>query len=412
MLYDSRYIRRMSCKGYNMNASERISIAVAADNNYAPYLSSLIQSILENTCKPDAIDFFVMSKDLSKRNRSFLQHQVEDASSTITFINLASMTDALKDIKLTDWFTVEILFRLLLPDLLPNIDKILYLDSDMIVLGDVADLFRIDLGSNLIGACLDPDMAGNCAGYDPDRKNYLINEVGLSDPYAYFQSGMVLMNLAQFRQDAPTSTLLQIASSKTWKYNDQDTLNNVAYGRVTFCHMKWNFLVDWGDEEIRSKTIFPMAPEYIFEEYKEAALSPCIIHYAGFQKPWDCPHMDWADSFWRYARSCPLYEQILLRLTEKARKKDREELNELKRGLNLEIRDRQNQIDDVWESLSQAWDAIQNHRGRIEELAKTIETIEEYSSAPTWRKIADCFFPKGSKRRQKISSIREMIRKQ
>lgn len=116
-----------------MSASERISIAVAADSNYAPYLSSLIQSILESACKSDAIDFFVMSKDLTRRNQSFLRHQVEDASSTITFIDLTSMLDALKDIELTDWFTVEILFRLLLPDLLPNIDKILYLDSDMIV---------------------------------------------------------------------------------------------------------------------------------------------------------------------------------------------------------------------------------------------------------------------------------------
>lgn len=268
-----------------MSASERISIAVAADNNYAPYLSSLIQSILENTCKSDAIDFFVMSKDLTRRNQSFLRHQVEDASSTITFIDLTSMLDALKDIELTDWFTVEILFRLLLPDLLPNIDKILYLDSDMIVLGDATDLFHTDLGDNLIGACLDPDMAGNCAGYDPDRKAYLINEVGLSNPYDYFQSGMILMNLAQFRQDAPTSTLLHIASSRTWKYNDQDTLNKVAHGRVTFIHMKWNLLVDWGDEEIRSKTIFPMAPEYIFKEYKEALFLPASSIMRDFKNP-------------------------------------------------------------------------------------------------------------------------------
>lgn len=394
-----------------MNNSKRIPIAVAADNNYAPYLSSLIQSILENTRRPSDVDFFVMSKDLTKRNQSFLRHQVEDASSTITFIDLTSAVDTLEEIELTDWFTIEILFRLLLPDLLPNIDKILYLDSDIIVLGDVAELFNVDLGDNLIGACLDPDMAGNCAGFDPSRKAYLVEEVGLNDPYSYFQSGMLLMNLAQFRQDVPTSKLLQVASSRTWKYNDQDTLNNVASGRVTFIHMKWNFLVDWGDEEVRSKTIFPMAPDFIFQEYEAAASSPCIIHYAGFQKPWNCPDMDWADCFWRYARNSPLYEQVLLRLMYEA-DNGTKPIDELEAKISLEMRDRQNQIDDVWSSLSQAWDAIQNHRKQIEKLNEVVEAIEKETSTPTWRKIADCVLPKGSKRRQKASSLNKMLHKQ
>lgn len=80
---------------------------------------------------------------------------------------------------------------------------------------------------------------------------------------------------------------------------------------------------------------------------------------------------------------------------DEAKKKEISDLNELKENLSLEIRDRQNQIDDVWVSLSQAWDAIQNHRECIEKLTKKVEAIEEDASAPIWRKVVDCFFQKG-----------------
>ena len=76
--------------------------------------------------------------------------------------------------------------------------------------------------------------------------------------------------------------------------------------------MAWNMMVDYDNKRINE--IIRLAPQWQYKEYIKARSAPSIIHYAGPQKPWFFPEMDFGDEFWRYAKKTPWYEIMLYRM--------------------------------------------------------------------------------------------------
>jgi lipopolysaccharide biosynthesis glycosyltransferase len=97
---------------------------------------------------------------------------------------------------------------------------------------------------------------------------------------------------------------------------DQDILNHLCEGRVKYIDMSWNLMVDFG--YIRRKCIISKAPSYLIEKYDNARQKPKIIHYAGPEKPWYYPEMDFAVEFWNVARKTKYYETILWNMSQHA----------------------------------------------------------------------------------------------
>lgn len=210
-------------------------------------------------------------------------------------------------------FSIETYFRLVLPELLPAYQKILYLDSDMVVQQDVADLYHEDIDGFLLGACHDADTAGLYNGYEPNKKKYMDQVLQLKEPYLYFQAGTLLMNLEEFRKVYTAEEKLQYAGSYKFQLLDQDILNKLCEGRVRYLDMAWNVMVDYAG--IRKNQIVVKAPAWLNEMYLAARENPKIIHYAGSEKPWQHPGMDFGPVFWRYARQTPYYETLLRDMT-------------------------------------------------------------------------------------------------
>lgn len=77
--------------------------------------------------------------------------------------------------------------------------------------------------------------------------------------------------------------------------------------------MSWNMMVDYAG--IRKEQIITKAPAWLNEMYLEARKHPKIIHYAGSEKPWNHPEMDFGSVFWQYARRTPYYETLLRDMT-------------------------------------------------------------------------------------------------
>jgi lipopolysaccharide biosynthesis glycosyltransferase len=165
--------------------------------------------------------------------------------------------------------------RFLLPDLLPEVARVLYLDADTLVLSPLAPLFATDLGGAPLGAVPNVVMA--------DQRARLL-ALGLDDYRQFLNSGVLLLDLDRFREEGATSTLLRIAATRAddLLWPDQDTLNLVFAGRWHALHPRWNAQNTFWSEPAVAAEILGTGP------LAEARRSPAILHFEGpsLCKPW------------------------------------------------------------------------------------------------------------------------------
>ncbi|ACL60704.1 glycosyltransferase family 8 protein [Methylobacterium nodulans] len=161
--------------------------------------------------------------------------------------------------------------RLLLPYLMPRRAKVLYLDADLIVLDDVAPLWRTELGAAPVAAVRDPFCDNRPAiGFSPDEP--------------YFNAGVLLMNLAVWRREGLAERVAAHidAHGASLKYFDQDALNVVLRGRARFVDPRWNF-------QPRMADATPADIACARAEFRRTRARPAIIHYTTPHKPWKDP---------------------------------------------------------------------------------------------------------------------------
>lgn len=291
-----------------------VVIVFACSESFVPYLSVATQSIVDNASPSRRYDIIVLTRDLSPTSMVTLTRQTKEANVGIGFLDVDS---ALGDIKLPHHghFRPETYYRLLAPQLLPNVDKAIYLDSDLIVNANIAELYDYDVEGYKLGATRDADTLGQIDGYDVSVGPYLHDELGMDDPHDYFQAGVLLMNLAELRRTVTAEEFLRISTERMWRWLDQDVLNKVVNGHYVRIPMKWNYLMDW--QHLRRTHIVSNAAPDVRAEYDEARRDPRIVHFAGpDNRPWLYPDADGADLFWKYARRSPYLEEIRAQLED------------------------------------------------------------------------------------------------
>lgn len=302
-----------------------VAIALAFDDFYAPYAATLLESIVENASYDNNYDILCLSTRVNDNNKKIIQDMLSGiANVQLRFVNPKRMLSE-HNLYTRGHFSVETYYRLVLPELLKDYDKILYIDSDMVVEHDLAELFQEDVEGYLLAACYDADTSGLYNGFDPKKKGYTDNIMRLKNPYNYFQAGTLLMNLKEFRETFTTQYILDFAAERNWELLDQDVLNMLCQDKVKYVDMKWNVMVDY--ENIRISHIIRLAPQWQYKMYMEARKEPYIVHYAGPDKPWYRADLDMADIFWKYARNTPYYEIILQRMMQTVASWDRPRQN-------------------------------------------------------------------------------------
>ncbi len=299
-----------------------VAIVLSSDDFYVPYLSALLQSIADTRSPERRYDIIVMTENISREHQEVLRKQVADDRLALRFLNVRRpMREYHDKLSLNGHFKIETYFRLLLGDLLSDTyHKILYLDSDMVVCHDLAELYDENLDGYLVGACRDADTAGLYMGVREGKREYMDNVLKIEKPFDYFQAGTVLFNLDLWRSTFDTHEVFAFAQSNDWQLLDQDVLNYLCQGHVKLLDMSWNVLYDW--RGVRKDQICARAPRWLFADYLEARRHPYVVHFAGPDKPWYNPVCDYAEVFWEASRRTPFYEQILCDLTrDKARPK-------------------------------------------------------------------------------------------
>lgn len=269
---------------------ELIPIFFTIDDGYAPYLHVALISLIKNASKDRRYKIIVVYQELNEENRNNLAKLVEDYPNfemEFKFMkqSLDMITDRIENRLRSDYFTMTIYFRIFIPDMYPEYDKAIYIDSDIIVPGDISELYDKDMHDNLIGVVTDGSVNDV-----PELQRYMTESLGLKLG-DYFNSGMLLMNMKELRNVHLAEHFLYLLN----KYHfdcvapDQDYLNSMCYGKIEYLDSCWDAMPNRNKPEIEN---------------------PKIIHYNLFDKPWCYDDIQYQDYFWEYAKQSVYYDKI------------------------------------------------------------------------------------------------------
>ncbi len=296
--------------------SRVVPIVLAADDNYVPMLTTTILSILQNAAKDRFYDIVVFEKDIPPRRKDEIVRFFSNfPNASIRFHNVWRQVTEYHLATSNDHISIETYYRFLIQDVLPGYDKVVYLDSDLVVTGDVAQLFDTDVEGMLLAATDDIDFVGSVCGADPARAAYTRDVLKLVNPYAYFQAGVLVLNTAELRRLHTVGEWLEIAARGGFIYDDQDILNAECQGRVVRLEPEWNVTHNCDG---RVENVYSFAPAAMFDAYQDARNHPQVIHYAGYEKPWTWLRCEFAQVYWTYARQIPFYEELIDRVAQKS----------------------------------------------------------------------------------------------
>jgi len=293
-----------------------IPVFFSSSNYFVPYFATMLLSLIEHISPQYNYDLFVLHTDIKKRNIKILLDMVKGRTNiSLRFIDVTSLVNN-KDLHESGTVGIASFYRLTVATVFAAYEKILWLDSDMIVNRDVAELYQTDIHDHLLGAVIDATFTGEYCNRRITT-DYIDNIMKLKYPLKQFQAGVILFNVPKFKMTFTETELLDFAElhssgeEKFWNA-DQDVLNVKCEGDVFFLDPKWNVIFD--DCGYRIDAYISYAPIEVFRAYIKSRENPYIIHYAGYGKPWFEPEADFANEFWSIARKSPFYEVILHRM--------------------------------------------------------------------------------------------------
>lgn len=287
-----------------------IPIFFAVDDRYIPFLAVSLQSLTEHVSPQNHYFIKVLYTDISPENqRQISRYERENVD--IEFVDLNYYIEKVQDKLYTrDYYSKTTYFRLFLPNLYPQYDKVLYLDSDIVILDDIAKLYNTDMGDNLVAAAPD-DVIQNIKVY----QDYVEKVVGVADYRHYFNAGVLLMNLDELRKFRFQEKFIYSLERITFAVaQDQDYLNRLCKGRVKLVERVWNRM-PMPDDKIRENDIK-------------------LIHYNLAYKPWHFEDILYKEFFWKYAAKTEYFDRIQEirdNYTEEERFKDLESDKKLRR---------------------------------------------------------------------------------
>lgn len=248
---------------------DTIHIACAPDDNYAPHCAAMLTSLFNNNANEHfvihVINGGVKAKHLNQLKAIVLKHSGE---CQIHKLDLSQIAFA----PTSHHLTLACYFRLFLPVLMsPSIEKVIYLDSDLLVRKPIRPLWETDLQGDYVGASREM--------MPPEHTI----DIGLLPGSSYFNSGVLLVNLKKWRQDdllRKCITYIQQHSGKI-VWHDQHVLNIVCEKKWVTIDYTWNcnhyfFLNNYS----------PFDFGITVEKYNAVKSNPAIIHFTGRNKPW------------------------------------------------------------------------------------------------------------------------------
>nr|WP_297767132.1 glycosyltransferase family 8 protein [uncultured Butyrivibrio sp.] len=274
-----------------------MNVSASFNRKYVDYAIVLLTSFCVNN--PENNHFYIMHSELLQEDMEIIKSAMSQYDAEFTFLDASKEIENLK-LPVSDFWSNEIYYRLMLPDKLPSeVDRILYLDVDVIVHGKVDDIYYSDFGDALLMAAEDSNKTNTLDTYKPKVKQMLLPRYG--EDFRYFNSGVLMMNIARMRGKNTFDSYLE--AMKEWDYQmaapDQDILNYVHYAEVKY--------IPWEKYDLFAKLAFNSG--WTYEDVKEKNK---IIHFAG-AKPWNFDGLKYEIErfWWEYAAMTPVYQKLM-----------------------------------------------------------------------------------------------------
>lgn len=250
-----------------------IHILCATDDAYVPYYGIMLTSLFENNRK-DCFSVHILTSGLREDSITLLKKVTARYQHTISFVSINASDFSDCPIRPGDHVTMATYYRLMAASVLPDaIDKILWLDGDLIVNGSITSLWETDLTHFAVAAVTDESFV----------KPEIYQRLQLNPEVPYTSAGVLLINLDYWRKHDVTNRFMECVRQRHDRllFHDQDTLNIVLQDEKKVLPLTWNyqtgFIASWS---------FPDYPVPFQQEILQTAESPSIIHYSGPSKPW------------------------------------------------------------------------------------------------------------------------------
>ncbi len=274
-----------------------INVGTALNKKYIPYSTTMLASLCVNN--KGHIDAYLFNSELDKDDIDLMEKSLSEYDIHLISIDIDKKQFSDK-LPRTEQWSLEAYYRLLMFELLPeSVDRLIYLDGDIVVNLPIIDFYMQDFGDAEMIVCDDKNGKNNPESYGDKHREMF--EDAYRQGFRYFNSGMLLINVAKMRYMYSFDTYLN--AIKEWNYEmeapDQDILNYLHWQNVRFSDcQKYDLFARIAHNE-------EMTCDYVSKNV-------AIIHYAGY-KPWEAGsfHFDIEKIWWDYAKSTYFYKVLL-----------------------------------------------------------------------------------------------------
>ena len=278
-----------------MPRAEPLVLVCGADDHYAMALAVTLRSALVNLSRDRELRLYVIDGGIRDDHRRKLQRTVEDVRPDVSIRWYDPNMAAIDDLWVSGHVTSATYFSLLVPDAVPErYGKAIYLDSDVQVEADLAELWRTPVGDRAVLAVQDyliPYLS--CPGGPANHR-----ELGLAPALPYFNAGVLVFNLARWRSEGISEQIFHYLRrhEKELTFRDQEGLNAVLAGDAGLLDPKWNvpssllWFERWADSPFK---------EQIRPVREDLLRRPGIWHFIGPSKPWQRDFAHPAGARWR-----------------------------------------------------------------------------------------------------------------
>ncbi|MBE6719817.1 MAG: glycosyltransferase family 8 protein [Ruminococcaceae bacterium] len=279
-----------------VQSRDSIPVFFSADNNYAVQTYIAIFSMMYNYKGSLGVNAYILCPGGYSEKNMALINSLNDRFNKLS-ITVLNMDDKYENVEIPQtYISSAAMYRLEIPNIVDNvlniqIDKCIYLDCDLVVEGDISELYNEDISGYFIGGVADPLQFYK-------KYNKHAQRIGIPNLKQYINSGVMLINLKEINATPDVREKLEKAGfNDDMIFKDQDAINYAFNGGIKLLPMKYNaFTVvttrkDKGFIKIYSK-----------KNMKEARENPFIVHYIGKLKPWLYKTEYMSDRWWRYVK--------------------------------------------------------------------------------------------------------------
>ena len=270
-----------------------VPIFFATDDNYVPFLAVAMTSLLVNASKNHFYKIYILTTSLKREYAEQLQLIVKDCAPDNASLDFVSLRDEMEKSQgafhLRHYYSRETYCRIFIPRFFPQYEKVLYLDCDIVVTGDISELYNTDVGDNLVAAVPEEVMS------DFDVFGNYVEKALDINRSKYFSAGILLINADLYRKENIEGKFIELMNRFVFRVTqDEDYLNVLCKDRVKWLPLEWN------------KSAYAVEGRAKFDSTKLK-----IIHYKINWKPWHYDNVLYEEYFWMYAQQTFLYDNIL-----------------------------------------------------------------------------------------------------